>query len=219
MDKDGNQEHVSIPLEESEIDISKQTDGTMIGKLDLGHDSQRAKYACYVFSILRAFSYPLFKISLIALSNQVVKETVHASVEPELFNQIYEAIYGSVTKDSVTSIYLMDSLDFYQTFIVTSFLITIFSISATIHSALRDQYLNRIEVKRLQQVFYQRFMSGSNTIDTKAARDAVYTQISTIEKYWTAARFQLVDTGTTVLFCLILLFILAWDLSLVSFGK
>lgn len=172
----------------------------------------------YLFPFLKGIVYPLFKISLIALASELLREVLRISLDPEFFERIDDELYGTIRESSITSVYLMESLSFYQAFGVVCAYIVIISIVQPIHIGLNENFNCYMEVKRLQMILYDKFILEPNSVNEKEARELVYNGMNSIEKYWSTSKYCMIDDCTSAGWSLLLVFILAWDMGLIITG-
>uniref|UniRef100_A0A7S2Y2X7 ABC transporter domain-containing protein n=1 Tax=Entomoneis paludosa TaxID=265537 RepID=A0A7S2Y2X7_9STRA len=175
---------------------------------------ERLKLLNYVLPIMRGIAYPLLKISFIALSEKLLQEALRTSIDQDLFQELEKDVFDSVKSSSMTRLYLLDGLGFYGTLAVSGALVLVLAIIQPWASAMQEYHLNLEEVKRLQSVLYKRFILEPNSVAMNEASDLLYTKISIIEEYWGKSKFQMVGDLTSVIFGLILLLALSWDLGL-----
>lgn len=170
----------------------------------------------YIFPVLNCIIYPLLKISLIALSSELLREVLQISFDQEIFEQIEEELYGTVRDSKITSIFLMEGLSFYQSFVVVCIYVLILAITIPLHNGINANFNPYMEVKRLQMILYDNFMLKPNSVDIKEARQLVYESMSSIEKYWSSFKYEIVGDITLVVWSLTLIFLLSWDLGLIT---
>jgi len=173
---------------------------------------------CYILPLLKGIIYPLFKVSLVALAEKVLREALRLSISPSLFAQFEEAIFGGIESSGVLQFFLLTSLSFAQTFAVTVSIALVLACIIPLYRALDENYLNYIEVKRIQGILYERFILDTNSVAIQEASDLMYTKIASVEKYWSSSKYKTVDDITSILSGLTLLLILAWDLGLMTLG-
>ena len=174
---------------------------------------------CYILPFMKGIIYPLFKLSFISLSEKVLRKALRLSMSPSLFAQLEEGIFGGIESSGVLSYFLMTSLSFAQTFAVTASIALVLACIIPLWKALDENYLNYIEVKRLQGILYERFILETNSVAIQEASDLMYTKIASVEKYWSCSKYKTVDGITSILSGLTLFLILAWDLGLMVFGE
>jgi len=184
----------------------------------------RVQLLAYFLSGLISFLYPLLKIALIALASKVLQEAIKITFgdndeNNELLKEIEESIWNSSNNNSaISSIFLLKSYNFYETFIMTMGLILLIGICVTIRNSLQTHYLGFMEVKRLQRILYDKFLLEPNSVDMKQARDLLFTQIKTIQEFNSRPKYMLVEQSLLVGFGLLLFLILAWDIGLMLLG-
>ena len=174
--------------------------------------------ALYVLPVLRSIAYLCLKICSIALSKKLLDEVLENETDPELYQALNEDVLSTAQDSITTRIFLMDGLDFYGAFAVTSGLVLAASIIHPVHTMMAKFRFNFQEVKRLQTVLYKYFILQPNSVAIKEANDLLYTKIPIVEKYWARAKYEVVGDLTACFVGMLLTIILAWDLGLMYMG-
>ena len=180
--------------------------------------SQGLKFFCYAIHVIKGIVYPLLNVSFVALIGKALQLVLEESIDASLYDQVEEQIYGPVRESRATSFYLMMDLTFFQAFLVVVILVVILAILQPLGKALREEYLSRKEVKRVQAILYDKFILEPNALDVRDASDLVYEKTAIVEKYC-SAKYKIVDDLTSIYAGLVIFFSLAWDLGLMLVGK
>lgn len=188
------------------------------GNQNDGANFWKLKVLCYMTFGMVGVLFPLFKVSLIALSSKLLKEGLKVSLDTESFKKVDGVLFDRANLSSMTPIFLMNSLDFYETLSVCLGFVLCISLLRPIGISLSENVLNFVEVKRLQRILYDKFILEPNlSIEMHQARDLVYTRITSIEKYHSKRNYKIVNEICTILVCVTLFLILAWELGVIYF--
>mmetsp|Transcript_27381 Transcript_27381/g.31657 ORF Transcript_27381/g.31657 Transcript_27381/m.31657 type:complete len:674 (-) Transcript_27381:183-2204(-) len=165
----------------------------------------------YLFAMIPAIIYPLFKISMIAMFQEILREVLHVNIDENVVEKIDDEIYSTIDESPITSAFLLRGLSFYQMLAVVCGYVFVFSISTSMNHILYETFNNYMEVKRLQVILYDKFIIEPNSVNDKEAMELVYNSIHSIEKYWRNGKYELIHDRTTTVWCLVLIFILCWE--------
>ncbi|CAB9500510.1 Sublancin-168-processing and transport ATP-binding protein sunT [Seminavis robusta] len=179
--------------------------------------SKRLGQVIYLLCLVKGIAFPLFKVSLIALAEKVLRAAIGSALPDELFGQIQTEIFAK-SSNPVMDTFLMRSLTFYEAFAVVGGITAVISIVLPLGKALTENFLPYREVKRLQDLLFRKFVLEPNSVAIDEATDLLYTKINVVSKYWTNSKFRKIDDIVTMGACLVLYFILAWDLALALLG-
>ncbi|CAB9500515.1 Sublancin-168-processing and transport ATP-binding protein sunT [Seminavis robusta] len=179
--------------------------------------SKRLGQVVYLLCLIKGFVFPFFKVSLIALAEKVLRAAIGSALPDELFGQIQTEIFDK-SSNPVMDTFLMRSLTFYEAFAVVGGITAVISIVLPLGKALTENFLPYREVKRLQDLLFRKFVLEPNSVAIDEATNLLYTKINVVSKYWFNSKFQKIDDIVTMGACLVLYFILAWDLALALLG-
>lgn len=213
--------HVTGPSPSGEQDIRSPLRGAEMTKNYPSYNAtttmktKRIEQLTYILPVLKALVYLAFKVSLIALSEKVFRASLDATLEAEQSAEL-NAVLDPIREDKVTNAFLLGSLTFYETFAVTVGLVILSALLYPGYSAISEHYLNRKEVKRLQLIFYDKFILEVNSFNVAEASELAHTKIAAVEYYWRQTKYGKVDNMASIIFGLILFMVLAWDLGLVT---
>jgi ABC-type multidrug transport system fused ATPase/permease subunit len=177
------------------------------------------KRFCFIFPIIKGITYPIFKVTLIALCEKLIRLAFETSLDPIAYHTLHEELYASVRNSKITSTYLMYHCSFFQIYGLAAGLAVVVAVVNPLANAFTENYLNYMEVKRLQGVLCDKLLMGSSTMDTARAQDLVYSKLTVVEQYWSDHKYKIVDDIASVVTGLGLLLVLAWDLSLLLFAS
>ena len=131
--------------------------------------------------------FPLFKVSMIALSEKLFRGALlfRSNLPDDLIHQIQVQIFepyltgtpaaasaaaegegGTTTSTTTSSYFLLYHWTFTQVFVLTTTLAVLLALFQTTSNVLKWNYLNRIEVKRLQQLVFHKLLLRNNNNTT-----------------------------------------------------
>ena len=172
----------------------------------------------YILPIIKGITYPIFKVSIMALAEKLFRQALIVNIDPELYEQIQTEIYSSVSDSTITSLFLLYNLSFQQVFMVCGLLVVIISVVQPLTNAIQRQYCNYYEVKRLQNIIYKKLLLEPNSVNTTEAQDLVYSKIASIENYMSESKYLIVDDQISIVVALLLFLTLNWELGLLCIG-
>jgi len=149
---------------------------------------QRIKQLCYILPIISGIFFHVLKISIVGLTQKLMVEIMKVSLDHSLLEQIDEQILETVWRSTVTSFFLMESLMFKENMAVCACVVVIILIALPLRKAF-DNYLNYMEIKRLQAKIFEKFVVESNSVPPEEASNLLYTKMASIEKYWKIVKY------------------------------
>jgi len=146
-------------------------------------DDRTLGFVCIGLSVAKGIAYPILKVTFIALTEKMLRTTLENSLPSDLYQQLEEQVFDQTSK--VTSLYLLQSFTFYQALALSATLVLVVAVALPLQTAIKKDYLNKQEVKRLQSLIIQKFIVESNSVHVNLshATNLLYTRMAAVEQY------------------------------------